>query len=70
MPSLFPNDPELDYHNLEQVHVGTEASEAYINLPNLSKKEQKKLRENMLKYCALDTLAMVKIYQKLKEVIK
>jgi hypothetical protein len=70
LPALFPNDPELDYHNLEQVHVGTEASEAYLALPNLSKNEQEKLRKNMLKYCALDTFAMVKIYQKLKEVIK
>ena len=70
LPALFPNDPELDYHNLEQVHVGTEASEAYLALPNLSKNEQEELRKNMLKYCALDTFAMVKIYQKLKEVIK
>ena len=69
LPALFPNDKSLDYHNLEQVHKGDEASNAYLNLPTLSKEEQEKLRYNMLKYCELDTYAMVKIYDKLKESI-
>ena len=25
LPAMFPNDPELDYHNLEGVHNGGEA---------------------------------------------
>ena len=70
LPALFPNDKSLDYHNLEQVHKGDEASNAYLNLPTLSKKEKEKLRNNLLKYCELDTYAMVKIYDKLKESIK
>ena len=69
LPALFPNEKSLDYHNLEQVHKGDEASNAYLNLPTLSKEEQEKLRYNMLKYCELDTYAMVKIYDKLKESI-
>jgi len=68
LPALFPNDPSLDYHNLEQVHKGDEASNAFLSLKNLSKEEQEVLRCNMLKYCGLDTYAMVKIYEKLKEV--
>ena len=68
LPALFPNDPELDYHNLDQVHKGDEASNAYLSLNSLSKDEEIKLRKNMLKYCKLDTYAMVKIYEKLKEV--
>ncbi len=68
LPALFPNDPELDYHNLEQVHRGDEASNAYLSLKNLNKEEQEKLRKNMLKYCKLDTYAMVKIYEKLKSI--
>ena len=68
LPALFPNDASLDYHNLEQVHKGDEASNAFIALATLSKKEQTKLRKNMLKYCELDTYAMVKIYEKLLEV--
>ena len=70
LPALFPNDSSLDYHNLEQVHKGDEASNAYLSLRNLSNGEELKLRENMLKYCGLDTYAMVKIYDKLKEVVK
>ncbi|MEE3343597.1 MAG: DUF2779 domain-containing protein [Bacilli bacterium] len=67
LPALFPNDPSLDYHNLDQVHNGQEAMSTYANLNNLSKKEQEEVRNNLLKYCELDTYAMVKIYKKLKE---
>ena len=67
LPALFPNDSSLDYHNLDQVHKGDEASNAYLSLKNLSKEEEDELRENMLKYCELDTFAMVKIFEKLKE---
>jgi len=67
LPALFPNDPSLDYHNLDMVHKGDEASEAYANMGSLSEEEREVLRENMLKYCNLDTYAMVKIFGKLKE---
>ena len=70
LPALFPNDPELDYHNLNQVHKGDEASAAYLSLKNLPKDKEQELRHNMLKYCELDTYAMVKIYEKLLEVTK
>lgn len=63
LPSLFPNDPSLDYHNLNMVHRGTEAMEAYANLHNLNDKDKKELIYNMLKYCELDTYAMVKIWE-------
>ena len=67
LPALFPNDPSLDYHNLELVHNGTEAMDYFKSLSNLNDEE---LKERLLKYCELDTYAMVKIYEKLKEVIK
>ena len=70
LPALFPNEKSLDYHNLDQVHKGDEASNAYLSLPTLPKEEQEKLRYNMLKYCKLDTYAMVKIYEKLTEITK
>ena len=57
----------MDYHNLEQVHKGDEASSAYLLLSSLDKEKELELRTNMLKYCGLDTYAMVKIYEKLKE---
>ena len=43
---------------------------AFANMSKLSKEEQEKLRHNLLKYCELDTYAMVKIYEKLQEVEK
>ena len=49
------------------VHNGSEAMNSYANLSKLDNEKQKVLRYNMLKYCELDTYAMVKIYNKLKE---
>jgi hypothetical protein len=34
----------------------------------MSLEEQKVARQSLLKYCELDTYAMVKVWQKLKEV--
>lgn len=68
LPALFPNDSNLDYHNLDQVHKGDEASSSFLLLPTLPPEEQKKLRVNMLKYCGLDTYAMVMIFQYLRKV--
>ena len=67
LPSLFPNDPECDYSNLDQVHKGDQASAAYLLLPTLEKDEQERLRRNMLIYCGRDTFATVKLYEKLRE---
>lgn len=67
LPAMFPNDPELDYHNLDGVHNGGEAMALFPKIKDLPKEEQKIARQNLLKYCELDTLAMVKIWQKLTE---
>lgn len=69
LPSLYPNDPSLDYHNLDDVHNGSEAMSSFANMGKLSKEEKEKLRHNLLKYCELDTYAMVKIFDKLNEVV-
>ena len=70
LPALYPNDPELDYHNLEDIHNGVEAMNGYANLSKLPLEEQELLRKNMLKYCGLDTFAMVKVLKKIKDVCK
>ena len=62
LPALFPND-----ESLELIHNGSEAMNTYANLSNYSKEEQEHIRERLLKYCELDTYAMVKIYEKLLE---
>jgi hypothetical protein len=40
LPALFPDDPSLNYHNLEEVHNGGEAMNAYATMGSLSKEEQ------------------------------
>ncbi len=70
LPALFPNDPSLNYKNLDLIHNGGEAMSSFQDLVNKSKEEQKYIRERLLRYCELDTYAMVKIYEKLKEVIE
>lgn len=67
LPALFPNDPELDYSQLEGVHNGGEAMDAYERLANLPPEERASVAESLLRYCELDTYAMVKILERLRE---
>lgn len=69
LPTLFPNDPELDYSTLPGVNRGDKASAAYIEMLTASPEEVERIRTELLAYCKLDTYAMVKVWQKLKEVI-
>lgn len=68
LPALFPNDPDLDYNQLEGIKNGTDAMNTFPALTNenYSTDEIEAKREQLLAYCKLDTLAMVKIFQKLK----
>ena len=67
LPALFPDDESLNYHNLDLIHNGSEAMSSYADLANHSEEEQAYIRERLLRYCELDTYAMVKIYKKLKK---
>ena len=69
LPALFPDDPALDYHNLEGIHNGTEASNAFLAMADMSPEELEKYRGYLLKYCGLDTFAMVKVWDKLREAV-
>lgn len=69
LPALCSNDKELDYHALDGVHNGSEAMAAFADLPNHTSEEIQVIRKNLLAYCRLDTLAMVKILEKLYEMI-
>lgn len=68
LPALFPDDPALDYHNLEGVHNGSEASAAFKRMATMDHAEMMAYREYLLKYCGLDTFAMVKVWEKLNKV--
>ena len=68
LPALFPGDPELDYHNLEEVHNGGEASATFKAMHDMTDEQLEASRKNLLKYCELDTYAMVKLWEKLRKV--
>lgn len=70
LPAIFPNDPSLNYHNLEGIHNGGEAMEIFPKIATMPKEEAEITRKQLLKYCELDTFAMVKIWQELLRVIK
>lgn len=67
LPAIFPNDPKLNYDNLQQVQNGTDAMTVFSNLEKMNPTDQKIARNNLLEYCKLDTYAMVKIWQELKK---
>ena len=71
LPSLFPDDPSLDYHNLEGgVQNGNDAMTIFPKIQYMSPDEQEKTRKALLEYCCLDTYAMVKVWEKLIETSK
>ncbi len=68
LPALFPNDNELNYKKLE-IQNGGMAMDTFANLHLLKDKNlREKIRADLLAYCYLDTLAMVKIWEKLKDI--
>ena len=70
LPALFPNDPELDYHALDELcQNGGDAMTLFPKLQDMSPENEEKARRALLRYCHLDTLAMVKILSKLYEAV-
>ena len=54
------------YKEIDGVQNGGQAMNAFAKLALLEENEKQKLRNSLLEYCKLDTLAMVKILEKLK----
>ena len=70
LPALYPNDADMDYHNLEgSVKNGTQAMTAILKARTLTGAELEQIKKDLVEYCALDTYAVVKIIKKLYEVI-
>ena len=65
LPSLVP-EFEKAYKELENVQNGSQAMNAFAKLSSLDENEKQKLRNSLLEYCKLDTLAMVKILERLR----
>jgi hypothetical protein len=64
LPALVP---ELDYGALGEVQDGTEAQSAFFRLINgdVGERDRQRLRADLVSYCRLDTLAMVRIVEAL-----
>ncbi|WP_331775458.1 DUF2779 domain-containing protein [Sulfurospirillum sp. 1612] len=67
LPALVPQ-MEQAYKQLEGIQNGGDAMNAFASLHDKSEQEQKKVRAQLLKYCELDTLAMVRVLGKLKKI--
>lgn len=63
--------PELSYQGLE-VQDGTAAMDAWARMvdPSVAADEKKRIETALLKYCKLDTLAMVEIYRFLEKLLR
>ena len=70
LPALYPDDEELDYGKLPEVHKGDEASRAFLSLKDETPERQQEIRHGLLEYCKLDTYAMVKIWERFLEVTR
>ncbi len=67
LPTLFPNDDELDYKKLGSIQNGGDAMDTFANLHLLKDKSKiDEIKKDLLDYCHLDTLAMVRIWEKLE----
>ncbi len=69
LPALIPEMADA-YKQLDGVQNGGEAMNAYAKLGIMDPNEQERIRRALLEYCKLDTLAMVRVHQKLREVIQ
>lgn len=66
LPALFPNNPELDYKSLDDTcQNGTQAMNLFPSIVHMTPAEATAAREALLRYCELDTFAMVKVWEKL-----
>jgi len=69
LPALFPDNNELDYKQLGSVQDGAMAMNTFANLHLIEDEQQRKqIRVDLLAYCHLDTLAMVRILEELMTV--
>ena len=61
--------PELNYAGLEDVQDGMMAQQAYLEIinENTTLKRKRSLTDSLLKYCEMDTFAMVKLIQNLSK---
>lgn len=69
LPALVP-EFESAYKDLNLIHHGGEAMQAYAAMACMNEMQRDAYKKALLEYCKLDTLAMVKVLEKLREVTK
>ena len=67
LPALVP-EFESAYKDLNLIHHGGEAMQAYAAMACMNETQREAYKKALLEYCKLDTLAMVKVLEKLREV--
>lgn len=68
LPALVP-EMANGYKDLDLIHNGGEANETFPRLKFMDESTRESYRNALLEYCKLDTLAMVKVVDKLKEIV-
>jgi hypothetical protein len=70
LPALVPSMQQA-YKELDGVQNGGEAMQTFAKLATMDDQQEiKRLRRALLAYCKLDTLAMVRVLEKLEESVK
>ena len=69
LPALVP-EFESAYKDLNLINHGGEAMQAYAAMASMNETQRDVYKKALLAYCRLDTLAMVKVLEKLREVTK
>ena len=70
LPALFPDEDSLNYHNLdERCQNGGNAMTLFPRIQFMEPEEAAASREALLRYCELDTWAMVKVWEKIREIV-
>lgn len=59
LPALVP---EMSYANLN-IAEGASAARSYSELLTIDKEKAEQIKQSLLEYCRLDTLAMVEIFR-------
>ena len=65
LPALYPDDDNLDYTKMK-IQNGQQAESVYARLCRMSPEEKEIAIRDLKEYCALDTLAMIKLWEKLE----
>jgi hypothetical protein len=71
LPALFPGDDALNYKKLDKhCQNGGDAMTIFPRIQHMEPAEAAASREALLRYCELDTWAMVKVWEKLKKTVE